>query len=93
MKQKPNGLTKSNSKAGAVEKSEALFILSKREKISLLYGAKTMNKGEYYARKQILELFDYDWQHDCDNGMNYEETGEGCFGRSGVSWHYRVVLR
>lgn len=26
-------------------------------------------------------------------GMNYEETGEGCFGRSGVSWHYRVVLR
>ena len=69
MKQKPNGLTKSNSKAGAVEKSEALFILSKREKIFLLYGAKTMNKGEYYARKQILELFDYDWQHDCDNGI------------------------
>lgn len=28
-----------------------------------------MNKGEYYARKQILELFDYDWQHDCDNGI------------------------
>mgnify|MGYP003203004313 len=25
-----------------------------------------MNKGEYYARKQILELFNYDWQHDCD---------------------------
>ena len=69
MKQKPNGLTKSNSKAGAVEKSAALFILSKREKISLLYGAKTMNKGEYYARKQILELFDYDWQHDCDIGI------------------------
>lgn len=28
-----------------------------------------MNKGEYYARKQILELFDYDWQHDCDIGI------------------------
>lgn len=28
-----------------------------------------MNKGEYYARKQILELFDYDWQHDCDTGI------------------------
>lgn len=33
--------------------------MSKREKISLLYGAKTMNKGEYYARKQILELFNF----------------------------------
>lgn len=28
-----------------------------------------MNKGEYYARKQILELFNYDWQHDCDIGI------------------------
>lgn len=28
-----------------------------------------MNKGEYYARKQILELFDYDWQYDCDTGV------------------------
>ena len=28
-----------------------------------------MNKGEYYARKQILELFDYDQQHDCDIGI------------------------
>ena len=34
-----------------------------------VHGAKTMNKGEYYARKQILELFDYDWQHDCDIGI------------------------
>lgn len=45
------------------------FYFVQTRKISLLYGAKTMNKGEYYARKQILELFDYDWQHDCDIGI------------------------
>lgn len=33
-----------------------------------------MNKGEYYARKQILELFNYDWQHDCDISIR---TGSG----------------